>query len=112
MQNNIKVGERVREIRGQFHMSREKFSELIDISSVFLGQIERGERSLTIKVLNKLVDFTGYSADYILYGNDKNNSFISKINKLLNRCYDETLDYIYNLIHSTFCFFKKTERKF
>lgn len=112
MHDNIEVGERIREIRGQFHMSREKFSEMIDISNVFLGQIERGERSLTLKVLNKLVDFTGFSADYILYGNEKNNSFISKINKMLNRCSDETLEYIYNMIHSTFCFFKKTERKF
>lgn len=96
MQNNIEIGERIREIRNQYHMSREKFFEMIDISNVFLGQIERGERSLSIKVLNKLVDFTGYSADYILYGNPKNNSFISKINKILNRCSDETLEYIYN----------------
>ena len=96
MQNNINIGERIREIRNQYHMSREKFFEMIDISNVFLGQIERGERSLSIKVLNKLVDFTGYSADYILYGNPKNNSFISKINKILNRCSDETLEYIYN----------------
>ena len=112
MLDNIKVGERIRDMRSQFHMSREKFAEMIDVSAVFLGQIERGERPLTLKSLNKLVDFTGFSADYILYGNDKNNSFVSKINKLLHRCSDETFEYIYNMIHSTFCFFKKTERKF
>lgn len=31
MQNNINIGERIREIRNQYHMSREKFSEMIDI---------------------------------------------------------------------------------
>lgn len=42
MQNNLEIGERIRGIRENLHMSREKFSEMIDISDVFLGQIERG----------------------------------------------------------------------
>ena len=70
MQNNIKdenifVGERIRGLRENFNMSREKFSEMIDVSEVFLGQIERGERSLSIKTLKKIVDYTGFSADFI-----------------------------------------------
>ena len=60
MQNNIKdenilVGERIRGLRENFNMSREKFSEMIDVSEVFLGQIERGERSLSLKTLKKLL---------------------------------------------------------
>ena len=39
MQDNIEVGERIREIRCQFNMSREKFSEMIDISDVFWGKL-------------------------------------------------------------------------
>ena len=42
--NNIEVGERIRQIRESLQMTREKFSEMIDISDVFLEQIERGER--------------------------------------------------------------------
>ena len=68
MQEDYKVGERIREIRENLNMNREKFSEMIDISSVFLGQIERGERSLSIKTLTKIVNFTGTSSDYILFG--------------------------------------------
>lgn len=67
MQNNLEIGERIRGIRENLHMSREKFPEMIDISDVFLGQIERGERSLSIKTLTKIVDFTGASTDYILF---------------------------------------------
>ena len=54
MQEDYKVGERIRQIREGLNMNREKFSEMVDISSVFLGQIERGERSLSIKTLSKI----------------------------------------------------------
>ena len=46
--NNIEIGERIRSIRENMLMSREKFSEMVDISEVFLGQIERGECSLSL----------------------------------------------------------------
>ena len=39
MEDNIIIGERIRKIREELKMSREKFSEMIDISDVFLGQI-------------------------------------------------------------------------
>ena len=54
MPNNLEVGERIRGIRENLKMNREKFSEMIDISDVFLGQIERGERSLSLKTLFKI----------------------------------------------------------
>ena len=87
-------------------MSRENFSEMIDISDVFLGQIERGERSLSTKTLTKIVNFTGFSADFILFGDVSSNNTISKINRILNKCSDDVIDYIYKLIHDTFYFIK------
>jgi len=107
MQDNIEVGERIRKIREDLNMSRESFSEMIDISDVFLGQIERGERSLSIKTLTKIVKYTGSSTDYILFGKLDDNNVICKINKILNKCSDDTLDYIYKLIHSSSTFLKK-----
>lgn len=106
MQDNIEMGERIRKIREDLKMTREQFSEMIDISDVFLGQIERGERSLSIKTLSKIVHYSGTSTDYILFGENKNNGTISKINRILSKCSDETLQYIYNLIHSSYTFFK------
>lgn len=107
MQDNIKIGERIRKIREGLQMSREKFSEMIDISDVFLGQLERGERSLSTKTLVKIVSFTGFSSDFILFGNQTPDNTISKINRILNRCSDDVLSYIYNLIRSTVSFVKK-----
>lgn len=106
MKEDIVIGERIRKIREDLKMSREKFSEMIDISDVFLGQIERGERSLSTKTLTKIVNFTGFSADFILFGNISSNNTISKINRILNKCSDDVVDYIYNLIHETFYFIK------
>ena len=106
MEEYIVIGERIRKIREDLKMSREKFSEMIDISDVFLGQIERGERSLSTRTLTKIVNFTGFSADFILFGNDSSNNTISKINRILNKCSDDVVDYIYKLIHDTFYFIK------
>lgn len=50
MEDNIIIGERIRKIRENLKMNRENFSEMIDISDVFLGQLERGERSLSTKL--------------------------------------------------------------
>lgn len=108
MLNNIEVGERIRKIREDLKMSREKFSEMIDISDVFLGQLERGERSLSTKTLIKIISFTGLSSDFILFGTEESNDKISKINRILNKCSDDVLDYIYNLIRTTVTFIKKS----
>ena len=91
-------------------MNRETFSEMVDISDVFLGQIERGERSLSLKTLCRIVSFTGISTDYILFGNIENNSTINKINRILNKSSDAMISYVYQIINVSFSFFK-TYRK-
>lgn len=104
--NNMEVGERIRTVREELKMNREKFSEMIDISDVFLGQIERGERSLSLKTLYKIVSFTGVSTDYILFGNDNNNSTIHKINRILAKSSDANVKYFYEIINCSHIFFK------
>ena len=108
MEDSIIIGERIRKIREDLKMNRERFSEMIDISDVFLGQIERGERSLSTKTLVKIVKFTGISADFILFGNEESNNTLAKINRILNKCSNDFLNYIYDLIHTTFNYVKKS----
>ena len=108
MEDSIIIGERIRKIRDDLKMNRERFSEMIDISDVFLGQIERGERSLSTKTLVKIVKFTGVSADFILFGNEESNNTLAKINRILNKCSNDFLNYIYDLIHTTFNYVKKS----
>ena len=96
--NNIEIGERIRKAREDMKMSREVFSEAVDISDIFLGQIERGERSLSIKTLYRIVSFTGVSTDYILFGNKETNSTSQKIDRILNRSSEEMKDYYYKIV--------------
>ena len=104
--NNLEVGERIRKIREDLHMTRERFSELIDISDVFLGQIERGERSLSLKTLCKIVGYTGVSTDYVLFGDTKNNSTRNKINRILDKSSDTNVEYMYQMINCSNSFLK------
>ena len=104
---NIDIGERLRGIREQMHMTREEFSEKIDITDSFLGQIERGERALSVKTLKKVVKYTGVSADYLLFGKDTSNGTIQKINNILTINSEITSDFIYHVVMCSNDFCKK-----
>ena len=104
---DIDIGERLRGIREGLHMTRETFSEKIDITDSFLGQIERGERALSAKTLKKVVKYTGVSADYLLFGKDTNNETIQKINNILTVNSETTSDFIYHIVMCSNDFCKK-----
>lgn len=108
--NNLEVGERIRGARENMKMSREVFSEAVDISDIFLGQIERGERSLSIKTLCRIVAFTGVSTDYILFGKEETNTLSQKIDRILSRSSEEMKDYYYKIITTAYSFFKEYEK--
>lgn len=110
MLNNLEIGERIRQAREELHMSREVFSEKIDVSVVFLGQIERGERSLSLKTLTSIVKYTGASTDYLLFGNEKENNTRRKINRILNLSSDETVEFLYEIMRNTHSFVKQIEK--
>lgn len=108
---DIDIGERLRGLRESMHMTREEFSEKIDITDSFLGQIERGERSLSVKTLKKVVRYTGVSADYLLFGKDTNNETIQKINNILSVNSESTSDFIYHIVMCSNDFCKKLKEE-
>jgi transcriptional regulator with XRE-family HTH domain len=108
--NNTEIGNRIRSIRENMSMNRENFSEMVDISEVFLGQIERGESSLSLKTLNNIIAFTGASADFILYGKNSDDDYSKKIDRILNLCSKDTSEFIYNIINDVYKFNKKTSK--
>ena len=105
--DDIDIGERLRGVRENMRMTREQFSEKIDITDSFLGQIERGERSLSVKTLKKVVKYTGISADYLLFGNQSNNDTIQKINNILTVSSENTSYFIYHIVMCSNEFCKK-----
>lgn len=60
------LGRRIREERQRLNLTQEKLAEDIKISDSYLGQIERGERSITLENLVNLVNRLGVTIDYLL----------------------------------------------
>ena len=106
MKNNLEIGNRIRIVRESLKHSRETFAELIDISESFLSQIERGEKSISLKTLMSISGKTGYSTDYILFGKEDTDPTIKKINRLLCQQPNPILDLAYDLIRSLSSFSK------
>lgn len=99
MKDNIMIGDRIRGIRIDMHMTREDFSELIDISPSFLSQIERGDKSMSIDTLIEISLKTGYSCDYILFGNDARSNYANKISRMVSGCSDDVSKAVYEVMH-------------
>lgn len=110
-QDDIDIGERLRGIRESMKMNREEFSEKIDITDSFLGQIERGERALSVRTLRKVVRYTGASADYLLFGKGPGNETIQKINNILALNSQTTSDFIYHIVLCSSDFCKKFDNE-
>lgn len=61
-----RLGERIREERRRLNLTQAQLAECIDISDTYMGAIERGERSLTLDTLVRLVNRLGVTVDYLL----------------------------------------------
>lgn len=62
------IGIRIRFEREKLGLSRERFAEIISLSPFYIGQIERGDRSMSLDTLVKISDVLNVSIDYILKG--------------------------------------------
>lgn len=60
------LGKRIREERMRLNLTQEKLAEDVGVSTAYIGQIERGERSLTLDKLIKVVNRLGVTVDYLL----------------------------------------------
>ena len=61
-----RLGERIREERLRLNLTQAALAEAIDISDTYMGAIERGERSLTLDTLVRLVNRLGVTVDFML----------------------------------------------
>lgn len=62
------VGSRIRGEREKLGLSREKFSEIVELSPYYIGQIERGERNMSLDTLIKVSSSLNVSIDFLLKG--------------------------------------------
>lgn len=60
------LGHKIRNLRISHHLSQASLAALIDVSTNYIGQIERGDRKPSIETLVALCNALNTSMDYIL----------------------------------------------
>ena len=60
------LGKRIKEARKLAKMTQEKLAEKINISTVYLGEIERGNKMPSIPVFIAIAEALDVSCDYLL----------------------------------------------
>lgn len=62
---------RIRKAREEKGYTREKFAEKLDVSVSYLAELERGRTGISVKMLIKVCNVLGLSADYVLFGEER-----------------------------------------
>lgn len=63
---------RIRKAREDMGYTRERFAEALDVSVSYLAELERGRTGISVKLLTKVCSVLGLSADYVLFGQIRN----------------------------------------
>lgn len=67
---------RIRKAREDMGYTREKFAEKLDVSVSYLAELERGRTGISVKLLTKVCGLLGLSADYVLFGNQRDEDML------------------------------------
>ena len=98
-------GNRIKAIREGLNMNKAELARNIGISGQFLGLIEEGKGNLAYRSIKKLMELSGHSADYILYGLD--DSIINDTKKLLERYNEKEIIQAMNALREIAQFIKE-----
>ena len=79
-------------------MTREKLAELLNLSPYFLGQIERGERKMSISTLINISECLHISIDYLFFEQVNIDSNNNVLHSLINKCSEKEVNVIEGLI--------------
>lgn len=113
--DNKAIGQRIRNERENLDLTREEFAEMVELSCYYVGQLERGERQMSLPVLVNIANCLHVSLDYLVFGNkpqkglciyENNNTgykadYINEhkeIYQLLNKCSPKELELFKKLI--------------
>lgn len=95
-----KLGSRIREVRKAKRFSQEKLAEKANISTKYLGEVERGESSISAVLLNDISVALNVSISELMQHDHKDDSELLKkeVTKYINSASPETIQKIYFFI--------------
>ena len=79
----VAVGARIKNKRLEQNLTQEQLAEKVELSAVYIGQIERGERKMTIETLVKLANSLNSSIEELLKDSTSSN-INARLNELVN----------------------------
>lgn len=100
------LGNRIRHERHKFELTQEELAEKVNVTTAYIGQIERGERKFSIETLVNISSILNVSVDYLLLDNlttNTNAALADMINLLDNRPYQDivmAVDVVRSVFHS------------
>lgn len=100
------LGKRIREERLRLNLTQENLAEDINISTAYLGQIERGERHITLDKLIPLAERLGVSVDFLLsdYIQPNDDVSLALIRQFLDGRTDTEKELVVNMIKLLFSY--------
>lgn len=109
--NYKRLGERIREERLKLKLTQAQLAEDIDISDTYMGAIERGERSLTLDTLVRLVNRLGVTVDYLLSDSvtDSNSNIMEQFKQIVDGQPLERKQMAIGILRTMFSYFEKDD---
>lgn len=106
-----RLGKRIREERLRLNLTQAQLAEDIDISDTYMGAIERGERSLTLDTLVRLVNRLGVTVDYMLSDavSDSDSNIMEQMKQIMDGHPLERKQMAVNVLRTMFSYFENTE---
>ena len=103
-----RLGARIREERLRLNLTQAQLAEAIDISDTYMGAIERGERSLTLDTLVRLVNRLGVTIDYLLSDSvmDSDANIIEQFKQIIDCQPLERKQMAINVLRAVFSYFE------
>lgn len=106
-----RLGERIRRERRRLNLTQAQLAEAIDISDTYMGAIERGERSLTLDTLVRLVNRLGVTVDYLLADSvsDNDSNIMEQFKQIIDCQPLERKQLAINILRTLFSYFEKED---
>lgn len=104
------LGKRIRAERKKLNLTQEQLAEDVDISTAYLGQIERGERNVTLDKLIPISNRLGVTVDFLLsdYISSPDDASIDTIRQLFHEKSSAEKELAINVIKLIFSYTDKS----
>jgi len=80
----VDLGGRIRKQRRQLGWTQETLAERVNVSTSFVGHVERGTRKASLETLVSVANSLNVSLDYLMAGSLQNNTIIGPMPQSLN----------------------------